>query len=566
MWAQASIGGCPVLPANNIWNTPVNTLPVAANSATLVNTIGSGKYVHADFGSGTWNGGPIGIPFITVPGTQAKYPATFLYDDESDPGPYAVPLNAPIEGGSQSTGDRHAIALDTTNCILYELYAAHPQTASWQADSGAIYNFRSNALRPAGWTSADAAGLPILPGLVTWEEVASGEIRHAIRFTVPQTRRAYVWPARHYASSLPGAQYPRMGERFRLKAGFDISGFPADVQVILKAMKQYGMILADNGSAWFVSGKPDERWNNDNLRRLHEVVGSNFEAVDTSSLMISPDSGEARQAGTAVRVEVSPLAPYIYVGRNQQFTAAVTGAPNTAVKWSVDGIEGGSAARGFIAPDGLYMAPTALPSPAAVVVKAVSAADGDAEGSTTASVTALPHITSVSPNPVTTANFTVTATGVGFRAGAVLRFNGTVLATTVLSQSQVRATGNVAASAAGVPVVVANPDGVSSNTAYMNVQLAPPATVAVTVAPATASVRQGAAQQFTATVTGTADKRVAWRVNGVTGGSTRWGTISAAGLFRAPRVGTGSKLIVTVSAVSLADTRKSASARVTVTR
>jgi hypothetical protein len=211
---------------------------VLANSATLVNTIGASTGFHADFGSGTWDGGPIGIPFVTVPGTQTKYPASFLYADESDPGPYAVPLNAPIEGGPNATGDRHAIAVDTTNCILYELYRAFPQTSSWVGDSGAIYDLRSNALRPATWTSADAAGLPIMPGLVTYEEVMSGEITHAIRFTAPQTKREFVWPARHYASSLTGAQYPRMGERFRLKASFDISPFPPEVQVILRAMKK----------------------------------------------------------------------------------------------------------------------------------------------------------------------------------------------------------------------------------------------------------------------------------------------------------------------------------------
>ena len=187
-YAQQTIGPCTVLPANNIWNTPVDTLPVLSNSATMVNTIGANTGFHADFGSGTWNGGPIGIPFVTVAGSQTKYPATFLYWDESDPGPYAVPLNAPIEGGSASDGDRHAIAVDTTNCILYELYRAFPQTSSWTADAGAIYDLQSNALRPSTWTSADAAGLPIMPGLVTYDEVLTGEIKHAIRFTVPQSR------------------------------------------------------------------------------------------------------------------------------------------------------------------------------------------------------------------------------------------------------------------------------------------------------------------------------------------------------------------------------------------
>ena len=170
--AQSMIGPCPVLPANNIWNTPVDTLPVLANSSSMVTTIGANVGFHADFGSGTWNGGPIGIPFITVPGTQTKYPVSFYYASESDPGPYAIPLNAPVEGGSNSTGDRHVIAIDVGSCTLYELFDAHPQSSSWSAGSGAIYNLNSNALRTATWTSADAAGLPIMPGLVTYEEVA----------------------------------------------------------------------------------------------------------------------------------------------------------------------------------------------------------------------------------------------------------------------------------------------------------------------------------------------------------------------------------------------------------
>ena len=220
-----AIGACPVLPANNIWNTPIDHLPAAPNSATYINTIGATAPVHADFGSGLYQGGPIGIPFITVPGTQTRYPARFQYADESDAGPYAIPLDAPIEGGSQSTGDRHALAVDVDNCILYELFSAYPQAASWQAGSGAIFNLLSNGLRPATWTSADAAGLPIMPGLVRYDEILTGEIRHAVRFTAPQTQRAYVWPARHYASSLMDPKYPPMGLRVRLRADFDISGF-----------------------------------------------------------------------------------------------------------------------------------------------------------------------------------------------------------------------------------------------------------------------------------------------------------------------------------------------------
>lgn len=297
------IAGCPVFPPGNVWGARVDTLPLDARSADYVAAIGASLPMHPDFGSGIYDGGPIGIPFVVVPGSEPRLRATFLYDDESDPGPYAVPLDAPIEGGAAGNGDRHAIALDKDNCILYELYDARPQTdGSWRAGSGAIYDLRSNRLRPDGWTSADAAGLPILPGLVRYEEVAAGEIRHAIRFTVPQTRRAYVWPATHYASRLTDGRYPPMGQRFRLRANYDLSGFSRDAQVILQALKTYGMILADNGSSWYLSGAPDERWDNDRLHELSRVRGADFEAVDSSSQMVSRDSGAttSRPAGAAV--------------------------------------------------------------------------------------------------------------------------------------------------------------------------------------------------------------------------------------------------------------------------
>jgi hypothetical protein len=288
--AQPTVGSCSIFAANNIWNTRVDQLPVSANSATLVNTVGAGVTVHADFGSGLYQGAPIGIPFVTVSGAQVA----FQYSDESDPGPYAVPLTAPIEGGSSSSGDRHAIAIDTDNCVLYELYSAYPQAASWAAGSGAIYNLKSPTLRPATWTSADAAGLPIFPGLVRYDEIAAGEIRHAIRLTIPQTLRAYVWPARHYASNLTDPKYPAMGQRFRLRASFNVSTYSPDVQVILRAMQKYGMIVADNGSAWYISGAPDPRWNNSNLATLRNVVGSDFEAVDDSVFLVNQNSGQAR--------------------------------------------------------------------------------------------------------------------------------------------------------------------------------------------------------------------------------------------------------------------------------
>jgi hypothetical protein len=300
----ASLADCSIFPADNVWNVPVDTLPVDPNSAAYIASIGADAVVHADFGSGEWppgSGSPIGIPFVAVPGSQPLVPVTFEYDDESDPGPYPIPTDAPIEGSPNSDGDRHVLVLESDNCILYEMFYAWPQTdGSWQAGSGAIFDLNSNALRPAGWTSADAAGLPILAGLVRYDQVASGEIQHALRFTAPQTRREYIWPARHYASSLTDPQVPPMGQRFRLRADFDVSGFSPEVQVILRALKTYGMFLADNGSPWYISGVPDERWNNDALHELHQVHGSDFEAVDESSLMVDPDSGQVRMGSYQV--------------------------------------------------------------------------------------------------------------------------------------------------------------------------------------------------------------------------------------------------------------------------
>ncbi len=290
-----AIAGCPIFPADNVWNARADLLPVDPHSADYIATIGPGTGLHPDFGSGTWDGGPIGIPYAVVPGSQPHVAVRFDYADESDPGPYPIPADAPIEGGPASGGDRHVLLVDAGSCTLYELYAAYPQAdGSWRAGSGAVFDLRGNALRPAGWTSADAAGLPILPGLVRYDEVAAGAIRHALRFTVVHTRSQFIWPARHQASSSGNPAYPPMGQRFRLKAGFDVSGFPASVQVILVALKRYGMIVADNGSNWYVSGAPDERWNNDELHLLSQVHGSDFEAVDESALMVSPDSAQVR--------------------------------------------------------------------------------------------------------------------------------------------------------------------------------------------------------------------------------------------------------------------------------
>src|SRR5579872_918102 len=290
--AAQMIDNCPVFPVNNVWNARVDSLPVHANSAAYVNRIGLTSPGHSDFGSGLWDGGPIGIPFTTVPGNQAKVPITFQYSDESDPGPYPIPANAPIEGGAQSSGDRHVLVIDRDNCVLYEVYSAYPQTdGSWSAGSGAVFDLKSNKLRPSTWTSADAAGLPMFPGLVRYDEVAAGEIRHALRFTAPRTQKAFIWPARHQASSLTDTTYPPMGQRFRLKANFDISGYAPEMQVILRALQRYGMILADNGSSWYISGAPDDRWNNDDLSQMRNLNGTDFEAVDESSLMLDPNSG-----------------------------------------------------------------------------------------------------------------------------------------------------------------------------------------------------------------------------------------------------------------------------------
>ncbi|MEA2333197.1 MAG: hypothetical protein QOH58_3335 [Thermoleophilaceae bacterium] len=277
---------CPIFPKSSHWNQRVDRLPLHPRSAAIVRSIGLGETMHADFGSGLWEGGPIGIPFVTVGSGQARVPVSFEYADESDRGRYPVPANAPIEGGRGADGDRHVIVVDRVRCRLHELFAAYPQAggARWTAGSGATWNLRSNRLRPRGWTSADAAGLPILPGLARYDEVKRGRIEHALRFTAERTRRAYVYPARHFASELTDPDLPAMGQRLRLRPGYDISRFPRQARIVLRALKRYGMILADNGSPWYVSGAPHPGWDNDQLHSLHRVPGSAFDVVDTSRL------------------------------------------------------------------------------------------------------------------------------------------------------------------------------------------------------------------------------------------------------------------------------------------
>jgi hypothetical protein len=271
-----SIGSLQVFPVDNPWNWDISNYQVHPNSANYITSIGAGLSVNRDFGT------VLGIPYIVVNSSQVKYPINYTYPDESDPGPFPIPLNAPIEGGSESDGDRHVISIDADNKMLYELYYAFPLVNSWDAGSGAKFDLTSNQMRPADWVSADGAGLPIFPGLVRYEEVyIKEEINHALRFTVTSSQNAYIWPARHYIGSNTSTDLPPMGLRLRLKSSFDISSFSDPVKVILIALKKYGMFVADKGSSLYISGAPDERWNDAILNELKSVHGSDFEAIKT---------------------------------------------------------------------------------------------------------------------------------------------------------------------------------------------------------------------------------------------------------------------------------------------
>ena len=286
---------CALFPSDNVWNADISSLPVHPLSNDYIASIGATAGLHPDFGT-IYNEAPNGIPYAVVPATQPPVPVTFQYADESDPGPYPIPPDAPIEGGPKSRGDRHVLLVEAGTCTLFELFAARPrkQGQRWSAGSGAVWDLGSNTLRPASFTSADAAGLPILPGLVRYDEVASGAITHALRFTVPVSQRAFVWPARHQAGSSTDPRLPPMGLRLRLKPSVDISGFSPANQVILAALKRYGMFVVDNGGPWFVTGAPDPRWDDDDLHRPGQITGADFEAVDESGLMVGADSGQVR--------------------------------------------------------------------------------------------------------------------------------------------------------------------------------------------------------------------------------------------------------------------------------
>lgn len=277
---SAAAAPCTILPATNVWNRRVDSLPVRSNSATLLKTMGLTRYLHPDFGSNP----DYGIPINKVTSATPRSPVSFTWPEESNVGPYPIPASPKIEGGS----DRHILMIDTKACRLWELFAAHKGGGNWSAGSGAIFNLRSNALRHNGWTSADAAGLPIYPGLARYDEVAAGVIAHALRFTAPETRNRHLYPARHHASDLTAGKYPSMGLRLRLKANVNISGFGPQSRVILTALKRYGMILADNGSAYYVTGAPDPRWDDDELHDLHGITGSMFEVVDTTGFVNGP--------------------------------------------------------------------------------------------------------------------------------------------------------------------------------------------------------------------------------------------------------------------------------------
>jgi hypothetical protein len=271
---------CPIFPASSAWNRRVDRLPVARSSDALVRSIGAGLALHADFGSGRWQGAPIGIPVTVVRRAQRRVRVRFDYATESDRGPYPIPRRVPIEGGD----DRHAVIVDRDRCRLYELYRLRRRGGGWRAGSGAIWSLRSNRVRPPGWTSADAAGLPILPGLARYDEVARGRIDHALRVTVRRTRAAYVYPARHFASDSRDPDLPPMGLRLRLRADYPLRGFPRQARIVLVALERYGMLVADNGSSWYLTGSPDRRWRNADLRTLGRVRGSDFEVVDARSL------------------------------------------------------------------------------------------------------------------------------------------------------------------------------------------------------------------------------------------------------------------------------------------
>lgn len=327
---QASVGSCAVFPPNNAWNRDISADPLDPNSSNYINSIGAATHLHPDFGSDP----TYGIPYTVVAGTQPLVPINFTeFGNQSDPGPYPIPSNAPVEAGS----DAHVLVVDKDHCMLYELYHASRSTSGWDAGSGAVYDLASNQLRPDGWTSADAAGLPIFPGLVRYDEIQSGVINHALRFTVNNTQRRYIHPATHYASSSTNPNYPPMGLRLRLKASYDISGFTGASQIVLTALKKYGMIVADNGSDWFISGATDGRWNDNDLNQLKTVPGGMFEVVQSISPSSAPADtlGVYRPSTRTFYLSNSNANPTASIG----FSIGGAGAVPIAGDWDGDGYD-----------------------------------------------------------------------------------------------------------------------------------------------------------------------------------------------------------------------------------
>ena len=404
------LGGCSVFPNDNVWNARIDSLPVATQSSAYIQSEGgSGVPLHPDFGT-VYNGAPNGIPYVIVPANQPSVPIVFTaYGSESNPGPYPVPATAPIEGGSSSTGDRHVLVLQSGTCMLYELYSAYPQSdGSWQAASGAVFNLNQDApLRPTGWTSADAAGLPISPGLVVYDEVqqalaGDGVLHHALRFTVPYTQAAYLWPARHLASSSPNTAYPPMGQRFRLKANVSLSIYPgtntavsATNQVILKTLQQYGMFVADNGSSFFLSGAPNSSWSDDDLHNLTYYHASDFEAVDESSLELDPNSG-ATQSGGATPPTVTLTAN----------PAQIQQGAGSTVSWSSTNASACTASGGWSGTEPISGSTSVSPASTTTYTLSCTGSGGSARASATVTVTATP-----APTVTLTANPTQIASG-----------------------------------------------------------------------------------------------------------------------------------------------------------
>jgi hypothetical protein len=337
-----SLNGFRPFPNDNLWNQDISGSPVDPNSGAIINFIGSSVGLHPDFGSGEYQGSNIGIPYTVVGGTQSLVKINFTaYGDESDPGPMPIPGNAPIEGDpNPGSGDRHVLVLDNNNCFLYEMFSSSPNgDGTWDAGSAAVWDLLVNEQRPWTWTSADAAGLPVFPGLVRYDEVAAGEIRHAVRFTLPQSRAAMIPPASHWAANSTSALAPPMGMRLRLKANYDISQFPASVQVILKAFKKYGIIMADNGSAMFISGAPDSRWNNDDLHTLSQVSASAFEVVQMNPVYTASNVPH----GAAPNIASFTASPStVASGASATLSWNVTGASYLIISPRVGAVRGAS--------------------------------------------------------------------------------------------------------------------------------------------------------------------------------------------------------------------------------